>query len=140
MWSNPDTPQGVLRAMKRTSNAVPVLAVVALAALGMGLGLWTPHPALRATEAAVQKKTDKDHIVGTWKLTAGRERGKDFPAEVTSLARVEFTKDGNVVLRIVEDVKEGKYKLPKAGQIDMAMGGPDYNAGIYKFDGMDRLT
>ena len=110
-----------------------------LGCLGVGLGLLTHRHTLQAKEAAAQK-TDKDYFVGTWKITKARAGGKEIPAEIIGLSRFIITKDGKVNFQVLEENKEGHYKLPAAGQIDIALGQTDLSPGIYKFDGENRLT
>ena len=64
-----------------------------------------------------------------------------MPDEIFGFARLNFTKDGKVKLLFLEKGREGRFQLPAAGQIDLAlMGETDLSPGIYKFDGEDRLT
>jgi uncharacterized protein (TIGR03067 family) len=142
--------------------AVALLATVVLAGLGTGLGLWTQQilqaetPAARVATAtgagqpqqpagqpkvATAQKTDEQRFVGTWRITKGRQDGKDMPEEFLMLARLTFTKDGKMSMTLLEDSREYKYKLTAPGQLDFAMGtGDDLSPSIYKFEGNDRLT
>ena len=56
------------------------LALLFLGSLGAGLGLLTHWHTLQAKEAAAQK-TDKDYILGTWRLTKGRQEARICPTK-----------------------------------------------------------
>jgi RNA polymerase sigma factor (sigma-70 family) len=153
--------EGAIRAMHTTKWAMTALAATFLAGLGLALGLVTQQvlqarqpdgqsnviAAVRGQQAgaadkepAAQKK-DQERIVGTWRVTKGRADGKDIPEGLTALGRLAFSKDGKVTLTMLDEIKEGKYKLVGPGQIDMTLNaGKEDGLGIYKFEGDNRLT
>ena len=122
-------------------KAIPtVLALILLLGLGTSSGPATEPHLLQGKKAPVQK-TDKENMVGTWRITKGREGGKVLPSEITAIIRLVFTKDGKATLQMPEGGKEGKYQVAAAGQIDIAFGGQaKLSPGIYKFAGPDCLT
>src|SRR5438477_24313 len=117
--------------MQMNKVIVTVMAVIFLVGIGTNFHLLTPERVLQA-QAPAQQKADKDTIVGTWRFTKGREEGRDAPDEFLKLARLVFTKDGKVTLQMAKEVeKEGKYQLPAAGQIDLALKQDDLSPGVY---------
>jgi RNA polymerase sigma factor (sigma-70 family) len=154
--------EGAIRAMTITKCVTTILATLLLGSVGTGLGLGAyqalqgepsnaPGQAVAAAnvpslngkaKVAAGKKADKDRIVGVWRFTKGRADGKDLPEEFVVLARLTFTKDGKAIMSVVEEGKEGKYKLVGPGIIDITLGvGSDQLApAIYKFDGDNHLT
>ncbi len=113
---------------RRKTEAVGVL----LAALGLAL---VGQHALQA-----QQKTDKDSLVGTWKIVKAKAAGKDLPEEFTVLSRLTFSRDGKLIFTMLDKNMESKYAWLKAGQLDLALGTVDPSPAIYKFDGDNRLT
>jgi uncharacterized protein (TIGR03067 family)/prepilin-type processing-associated H-X9-DG protein len=135
-------------------------AVVLVAGLGAVLTfgsyqvLWSRQPdAPAAQPAALQtereqpkkkagKKTDKDRIVGVWRIKSGTANGQEMPAKESALMRLTFSKDGTLAISVIEERKNGKYNLVGDGKIDLEGPGEqqDNTEGIYKFDGNDLLT
>src|SRR5262245_25089749 len=54
--------------------------------------------------------TDAQKILGTWKINAEVEDGKEAPAERSQKVRLTFTAD-KILLREGPDTQEGAYKL-----------------------------
>jgi RNA polymerase sigma factor (sigma-70 family) len=150
--------EGALRTMQMTRWTVGTFLVLVLFGVGLGLGTagrqvlqaGTPdqpegQPRIVAQplppRGAQPQKPDKERIVGTWKITRGRVEGKDLPEDITFLMRLEFTKDGRVAMKMLEEGKDGPYQLQGPGQIDITLGTDERaNPGIYKFEGDDKLT
>jgi uncharacterized protein (TIGR03067 family) len=108
-----------------------------VAALSIAVG----SAALLSAQGGPSKKTDQERFAGTWRLNKGKANGQELPAEFTTLLRLTFSKDGKAVMSLVEESKEGLYKLPAGGQIDLTLAGnKELSPGIYRFDGDDRLT
>src|SRR5262249_45378869 len=107
--------EGAIRVMTITKWATTILLIVAIGGLGAGFGLaprtaFQEHPFAAPAQANVPteqraakkkkvpaaQKTDKERIIGPWRLKPGQGNGEDVPAEVTSLMRLTFTKDGKL--------------------------------------------
>jgi RNA polymerase sigma factor (sigma-70 family) len=154
--------KGAIRAMNFTKWATSIALMVLVGGLGIGLSLAT-YQALGGQQAdtpgtkggLVQvsqegkgqarakagDRADKDRIVGTWRIAKGRADGNELPEEFTALARMTFTKDGKLILTMINEDKEGKYALVGPGKLDLALDTvKELGLGIYKFDGNDRLT
>jgi RNA polymerase sigma factor (sigma-70 family) len=153
--------EGAIRAMHTTKWAMTALAATLLAGLGLALGLVTQQ-VLQARQPDVQsnailavrgqkagagdkepaaQKKDQERIIGTWRISKGCANGKDIPAEYTALGRLTFSKDGKITLSVVDDIKQGNYKLVGPGQVDFTFdAGKEDGLAIYKFDGDNRLT
>jgi RNA polymerase sigma factor (sigma-70 family) len=145
--------EGMVRTMflKRLSRWALMLVGVAVllagagylyAALKTGDAEQTVKPANPAL-VPQEKKSDAQRIVGTWRFVEmqGAKMNPDETKVLKALARITFTKDGKVSMTIVEDAKEGTYKIVGPGKIDMVIA-PSMEQGlaIYKFDGDDKLT
>ena len=95
-------------------------------------------------QAGPGKKTDQERLAGSWRLTEGRADGKPLPDDAKGVIPLTFTKDGKVTAKFASKAKEGSYKLPAAGQLDLSFiddnNEEHLGYGIYKFQGDDRLT
>src|SRR5439155_19098635 len=95
-------------------------------------------------QAGAGKKTDQERLAGTWRLTEGRADGKPLPDDAKGVIRFTFTKDGKVAVNLGVGAKDGSYRLPAAGQIDLSFiddnNEEHLGHSIYKFQGDDRLT
>jgi RNA polymerase sigma factor (sigma-70 family) len=143
--------QGVLRTMQWTrikliaalfvTAAVFVVSVFALQAReGESYGAAAAVAPQQEKQPKGKGKSDAERFVGTWKITTIQANGEILPPELKVLARLVFAKDGKAAMKLADEGDEGSFKLPAAGQIDLAInkGGPV--PGIYKFDGDDSLT
>ncbi|MBI3411276.1 MAG: sigma-70 family RNA polymerase sigma factor [Planctomycetes bacterium] len=123
---------GVQEARTQEPGAQPAQGELAKGELAKG------EPAKGAAQ-----KTDKERIVGTWRVTKATTDGKDLDRDFSSsLIRFIFANDGKMILTLVDDVKKGDYNLVGVGKVDLAIGMKDQGVlpAIYKFDGNDRLT
>jgi len=140
--------QGAIRTMF-LSKCITIVSTL-LAVIGVGAALsYAGYQTFADSEQTVAlqaqakqkvappQKTDAERIVGTWKIAKGVANGKDLPADFTDFMRMTFTKNGKVNMSAAgEPKKDGDYKLPSPGKIDLLPG----THGIYKFDGDDKLT
>src|SRR5262249_13107833 len=94
----------------------------------------------RQAQAKDPVKTDQQRILGTWRVTGGQINGQELPAEYKAFVRMTFAKDGKMAMKILEEGKEGTYKIPAAGSIDLLVQDQQPGPGIYKFEGDDRFT
>ena len=94
--------------------------------------------ALPWPQVGPEKKTDAERIVGTWRITKGRGEGEDAP-EILALARLTFSKDGNVTMTALEETKKGQFKLVGPGHIDLQLGSEKWGPGIYEFSAKTSL-
>jgi RNA polymerase sigma factor (sigma-70 family) len=150
--------EGAIRAMYMTKWATLIVLVISLGGLGTGVSLVAQHAlqgqaplgiAARGLgqqpkqqpKATARTQTDKERLVGTWRVTQGRGDGKDLPPDFVLLTRLTFTKEGKLVFTVADESKEGKYKLVEPGQIDLTLfsAKEELSHGIYKFEGKDRL-
>jgi uncharacterized protein (TIGR03067 family)/prepilin-type processing-associated H-X9-DG protein len=135
--------KGARRAMHTTQSTLSLLAVTLLTGLGIGLGL-SSQPGLQAADVQgkeAAQKTDEQRLVGTWRITKGREDGKDIAAELCLLTRLTFAKDGKWTMTLIDESKELRFKFAAPGQIDVTLfSRGDFTPGIYKFEGDNRLT
>ncbi len=144
--------EGVLRTMTITKYVKLLLSLLLVSGLGAGASLAT-YAAFteQQTELGIAapifqhappgERSDKDRIVGTWRFAKAVANGQDLPVEFTTVARMTFTKDGKLVMKVLDQAKEGAYKLVGAGKIDMSPNSDkDLGPAIFKFDGDDRLT
>src|SRR5438309_12030241 len=92
-------------------TALGLLATIAIAMNTTG--------ALSA-QAGAGKKTDQERLAGSWRLTEGRADGKLLPDDAKGVIPLTFTKDGKVTAKFASKAKDGSYKLPAAGQIDLS--------------------
>lgn len=136
--------KGVLHTMFVSKMKTVAALVLTLAAIVGGTGALA-YPFL-ATER--DKKTDKENILGEWKVDSLKLNGAEPPGEegenIKNLA-VEFTAD-KIILKHKGENQESTYKLdptakPKAIDIVHSRpdGGEEKVSGIYKLDG-DTLT
>jgi RNA polymerase sigma factor (sigma-70 family) len=146
--------EGVVKNMLWTKLRGSVV-ILAIGALLFGAGLWRYAVASPGSEsgskpsalksrlltAQAGKKTDAERFVGTWRIASATADGKEIPEEFRILARMTFTKDGKASLTAaMVNGKEGTYKVLGDGKVDLVLGeGKDLGAGIYKFDGDDKL-
>lgn len=150
--------QGAIRIMTITKWASNIVAATLLLAVGAGL-TWGGYSALNPSggsgavqpvvvsdqqpkggEKAGGKQTDAERIVGTWIFVEGVANGKNLPAEFLAAARMIFTKDGGMSMKILTEEKGGAYKMVEPGKIDMDAFGKKDAKGIYKFDGNDKVS
>jgi RNA polymerase sigma factor (sigma-70 family) len=150
--------QGAIRTMTITKWTSMLLAAIFLATVGTGLGVGayqgignhsqpridTPQFAKAKEEAPKVEapKSDKERIVGTWRIAKGTASGEAMPADLVALGRLTFTKEGNMSMKLEGGAKEGKYEVVGPGKIDLGPGKNDKEVApaIYQFDGDDKLT
>ncbi len=156
--------EGVMHTMNMTKWATTICAVILLAGLGTGFGLGAFHflqgdAGARGKAGADQsvqeakgkakeaQKPDKERIVGIWRFDKGTVNGEDLPVELKVLGRLQFTKEGELIMTVTApppvagDANKGIYDLVGPGKIDLKMGMKEKDAlAIYKFEGNDRLT
>lgn len=109
-----------------------LVSLAALLGLSAAVALAVPQ--------AQDPKSDRDRIVGTWKVTRWYDGQQDYPPEVCALVRLTFTKDGQMVMSALNKEDKIRFAIPAAGHIDLTK--PDTtraDGGIYKFDGDERL-
>lgn len=136
--------KGVLHTMFVSKMKTVATLVLTLAAVVGGTGAFAYH--FLATEG--DKKTDKENILGEWKVDSAKVKGAEPQGEEGENIKnvtVEFTAE-KVIVKIKGGDKESSYTLdptakPKA--IDIVHTRPDGSEekvkGIYKLDG-DTLT
>jgi RNA polymerase sigma-70 factor (ECF subfamily) len=146
--------EGVLRAMflRKLRTIVAVLLAVSLAT---AVCVFTypasgeepqqpPRPRLlqAAPRLAVQDKTDKEKLQGTWHAVSGEVGGKDVSEEFAKKLSIVFAGDKITLAGLVRGEKEngveGTFKLdptakPKA--IDIHITNKEDGVGIYELDG-----
>jgi RNA polymerase sigma factor (sigma-70 family) len=148
--------EGAIRVMNMTRWTTTILMTLFLGSAATVLGLVSyqalhgqpPPPVFNQgqQENAGQAKPgaakpDAERIVGIWRIAKGLADGRPMPADLTTLGRLEFTKDGKAILNTVQVLSEGTYKLVGPGKIDVTLRpNEEPGLGIYKFDGDNRLT
>jgi RNA polymerase sigma factor (sigma-70 family) len=158
--------EGAISTMNITKWATAILAILLISGLGAGFGLGAYHlmqgepgeagrktvavlevqPVLAKGKEPAAEKTDKERIVGVWRIAKGNANGENIPAELMVLGRLQFTKQGDLIMTIAKEEvtggKKGKYELIGPGKIDVSEGMTDkkFDPAIYQFDGNDRLT
>jgi RNA polymerase sigma factor (sigma-70 family) len=143
--------EGAIRAMNLTRWTMTMLMALFLGTITTALGLASYHALWGkpggAVAAAAQDqgketpKSDKERIVGIWRLANGVADGRSIQPDATTLARIHFTKDGQAIMMMLGEPSNGKYKLMGTGKMDVVLNPRDALApAIYQFDGDDRLT
>jgi RNA polymerase sigma factor (sigma-70 family) len=150
--------QGVLKAMSMSKLRVMAAALLAVSALGTGLGVWhyrtraaepvfvgEERPAPAAAAAAprpdqsktADKKTDKDRLQGTWTAVSGEQLGEAIPQERLKDLRLDI-RDGKASFRLTGEDAQGTFKAyPLKNQLqvlDLTDGTGRRLLALYEFD------
>ncbi|HZZ77169.1 MAG TPA: sigma-70 family RNA polymerase sigma factor [Gemmataceae bacterium] len=153
--------EGVIHTMNVTKWATAILAILITLGLGAGATLGgyfllqgSPgeqvvlQPAVDGAQVGKAKAgdaSDKDRIVGIWRIDKATENGRTVPDEIKAMLRFHFAKDGAFSLAIPEELekgatKKGTYQLVGPGKIDLKFENKKNAEGIFKLEGKDRLT
>jgi RNA polymerase sigma factor (sigma-70 family) len=147
--------EGVLRAMLLTKLKSVVAVLLAVSLLCTAARVFTyhawgeePEQALQprvlqaASRLAIQGKTDKEKLQGTWHAVSGEAEGKDVSEEFVKKLSIVFAGDKITLAGLVrgenEKGVEGTFKLdptakPKA--IDINITNKEDAVGIYELEG-----
>jgi RNA polymerase sigma factor (sigma-70 family) len=146
--------EGIIQIMNLTKWATTATVILVVTALGVGLGVGgyqlvqggasaaqgnADNPPAAQGSAPATAKTDKERIVGVWRIKSGEAEGKDIAPDFSSLGRFTFRGDGTMTLSEPDEEKAGVYRFVEPGKIDL---GPknDIAPALYRFDGDNRLT
>ena len=136
--------KGVLKAMLLNQLKMVGVVLLALTAIGAGIGLVS-HVALGHMPALVGKDEapkDEQKILGTWALVSGEEGGQKAPPERLKDATVTFAEGGKLTVKMGERDQEFTFKLDPAKKPKEFSATNDQGRtllGIYKLEG-DTLT
>jgi RNA polymerase sigma factor (sigma-70 family) len=136
--------KGVLHAMFLNQLKMVGTVLLALAAIGAGIGLCTHLALADKPPLAGKAETPKDEqkILGTWTMVSGEEGGQKAPPERLQDATATFAEGGKMTAKLGEREQEFTYKLnpakkPKEFSVTNDQG--QTLLGIYRLDG-DTLT
>ena len=136
--------EGVLRAMWMTKLKTIIVALLAIALVGLGAGT-VAYRAVAGDAPKNQKAGgDKEKLQGTWVLVSHDQGGEKRDADANK--KITFTVKGDAITMMHGDqAQDGTFKLnetKKPKEIDLTVtedGKTEAHLGIYKLDG-DTLT